>query len=222
MSDLPDAATRRVSPYLLPALLVAGAALGFLIGGVFGDRWADPSFGFFVGFVRLLGQVFMNVLKLVVVPLIVLSMTVGVAAMGDMRKVGGLFGFTFAYYILTTVLAVMLGLVLVHVVHPGVGIGTAQAAAPSVPTTVQWYDALFGLVEGMFPANLTKAAADNNVLRAHHLLDHLRCDSHDARRAREARHRHRRHAQRRSAETRSSHRVGGAHRNHRHCRGPHR
>lgn len=148
----------------LPVLLVVGASAGFLFGGVFGDHWKDPAWGFGVGLVRLLGQIFMNTLKLIVVPLIATSMIVGVAGLGDLRKAGRLFGFTFAYYLVTTVAAVVLGLILVSAVRPGVHAASAGAAAPVIRETVVWYEAIFSLVRGMFPPNLVGAAAENNVL----------------------------------------------------------
>jgi solute carrier family 1 (neuronal/epithelial high affinity glutamate transporter), member 1 len=151
-------------PYLLPLLLLAGAAAGFAIGGLFGSHWSDPSWGFFVGFIRLLGDVFMNILKALVIPLIVCSMIVGVSAMGDLRRIGGLFGFTFGYYILTTVISVTIGLLLVNLIQPGIDAGTAAAAAPHIKETVVWYEAVFKLVSGMFPNNLAQAAADSNIL----------------------------------------------------------
>ncbi len=151
------------NPYLLPLLLLGGAAAGFFIGGIFGAHWTDPSWGFFVGLVRLTGDVFMNILKALVVPLIVCSMIVGVSAMGDMRRIGGLFGFTFGYYILTTLISVTIGLTLVNLIQPGIGAGTA-AASPHVNESVVWYEAIFQLVLGMFPNNLIDAAARSNVL----------------------------------------------------------
>ncbi len=151
-------------PYLLPLLLLAGAAAGFAIGGLFGSHWSDPSWGLFVGFIRLLGDIFMNILKALVIPLIVCSMIVGVSAMGDLRRIGSLFGFTFGYYVLTTLISVTIGLALVNLIQPGIDAGTAAAAAPHIKEAVVWYEAVFKLVSGMFPNNLAQAAADSNIL----------------------------------------------------------
>jgi len=162
--NLPGAKASSLNVYYLPALLVAGAVAGFIIGGVFGPHWNDPAGGLFVGFIHLLGQIFMNTLKALVVPLIVCSMIVGVSAMGDLRRIGGLFGFTFTYYIATTLISVTLGLALVTLIEPGLGAATSGAAAPVVKETVVWYEALFKLALGLFPDNLTAAAAESNVL----------------------------------------------------------
>lgn len=160
-----EGSTRKsVPPYLLPLLLVGGATAGFVVGGVFGAHWSDPGWGFFVGLIQLGGALFMNILKMLVVPLIVCSMIVGVSAMGDMRRIGGLFGFTFGYYIFTTVLSVTLGLILVNLIQPGVGAETAAAQAPRIVETVVWYEAIFRLALGMFPQSITQAAAESNVL----------------------------------------------------------
>ncbi|MBZ0273274.1 dicarboxylate/amino acid:cation symporter [bacterium] len=164
-APLPPSFARRAPAWLLPALLVAGATLGFVIGGVFGARWDDPSLAGFVGLVQLFGRVFMNVLKSLVVPLIVCSMVAGVAAVGDLRRVSGLFGFTFGYYLVTTVMAVSIGLGLVLIIRPGVTAmeSVGAAVAPDVAGKT-WYEALFSLIEGLFPPNLIQAAAETNVL----------------------------------------------------------
>ena len=150
--------------YLLPTLLVAGAALGFLIGGVWGEHWTAGDWPVFTGLMKLLGDLFMNLLKMVVVPLIVCSMIVGMAALGEQRRVGKTFGYTFAYYILTTFLSVALGLFLVSIIEPGMGSGVEGAAAPKVSQTVSWHQALFDMLRGLLPPNLIDAAAKGRIL----------------------------------------------------------
>lgn len=80
------------------------------------------------------GEIFLNVLKMLVVPLVVTSVMSGVLGMGDVRKLGKPGGATLFYYLSTTVIAVLLGLVLVNLVQPGEGTISErerQAAAAS-------------------------------------------------------------------------------------------
>ncbi len=67
------------------------------------------------------GQVFLRMLFMVVVPLVFASLSVGVAQLGDLKKLGRIGVKTFSYFMLVTALAVMIGLTLVNVVKPGVG-----------------------------------------------------------------------------------------------------
>ena len=66
-----------------------------------------------------LGGLFLKLLKMVVVPLIVFSLITGVTGMGDVRQLGRLGGRTMLYYVTTSMLAIITGLVMVNLVQPG-------------------------------------------------------------------------------------------------------
>ena len=67
------------------------------------------------------GEVFLNLLKMMVVPLVMSSVMCGILGMGDVRKLGKPGLYTILYYMCTTLLAVLVGLVVVNVIRPGVG-----------------------------------------------------------------------------------------------------
>jgi Na+/H+-dicarboxylate symporter len=67
------------------------------------------------------GEVFLNLLKMMVVPLVMTSVMCGILGMGDVRKLGRPGLYTITYYLGTTVLAVVVGLVTVNLIRPGVG-----------------------------------------------------------------------------------------------------
>lgn len=155
-------------PWLLPALLLAGAVLGGVVGSVLGPRWKEPSLEPVVLTLRLCGTVFLSLLKSLVVPLVATSITVAVARMGDLRKMGRLALWTGAFFVGTTLLAVLTGLVLVDVIHPGergLELETAavasQHAAQAARTPAQ---AIYEVIAGMFPPNLASAAVEGNIL----------------------------------------------------------
>lgn len=68
------------------------------------------------------GEVFLRILQLVVVPLVMASVMSGILGLGDVRKLGRPGGYAIAYYLCTTVLAVLTGLIVCNIVRPGVGI----------------------------------------------------------------------------------------------------
>ena len=76
-----------------------------------------------------LGDIFMRLLKMVIVPLILTSITAGVAGIGDSRSLGRLGAKTFLYYVVTSMLAITIGLTLANVIQPGVGLEVAQERA---------------------------------------------------------------------------------------------
>ena len=78
------------------------------------------------------GDIFLSLLKMLVVPLVLTSVTTGVLGMGDVRKLGKPGAATLGYYLLTTVLAVALGLAVVNVVRPAEGTVTEEQKAAVV------------------------------------------------------------------------------------------
>lgn len=87
--------------------MIAGAAFGYLFGAV-------PA-----SFVAPLGIIFIRLIKMVVVPLVFASLSLGVLSLGDIKKLGRIGGKTIAYYLVTTSFAITIGLVLANLIRPG-------------------------------------------------------------------------------------------------------
>ncbi len=80
--------------------------------------------------VAILGTIFLRSLKMIIVPLIVSSIISGVTGLGDAENFGRLAAKTFTYYIMTSIFAILTGLVLVNLIHPGVGANFGFHQAP--------------------------------------------------------------------------------------------
>lgn len=92
--------------------IVAGALLGILLSVLVPEAMLKTKF---------LGTLFLNALKMLIVPLVMASMIAGIGRLGDVRRLGKLGSYTIIYYLTTTFVSVLIGLVLVVVVQPGVG-----------------------------------------------------------------------------------------------------
>lgn len=121
---------------------------------------------------EFIGKLFMNALKMVVVPLVIASIICGVVGLGSERNFGRMAFKTLSYYVLTTTLAALLGLLVMNVVRPGVvsyetaqGI-IGQAQQEDVLSQVGNYEAkdMLSIFIQMVPANVVKAASDNGQL----------------------------------------------------------
>ncbi|MEO5510981.1 MAG: dicarboxylate/amino acid:cation symporter [Longimicrobiales bacterium] len=98
--------------------LVTGATLGILANSTLGG--ADPLVEGINKYVAgPIGQIFLRMLFMVVVPLVFASISLGVAGLGDLRRVGRVGAKAIGYFLITTVLAAALGLVIVNIVKPG-------------------------------------------------------------------------------------------------------
>jgi len=109
-----------------------------------------------------LGDLFIRLLKMIIIPLILASMVTGITSLGNVRRLGRLGLRTLIYYTVTTVLAVSVGLVLVNVIKPGVGvdIGVDQAVDLSGRET----PSIVSIVKDIVPENVLWAMANDKVL----------------------------------------------------------
>lgn len=82
-----------------------------------------------ISWLRPVGAAFMRLIKMVIVPLVFASLLVGVASLGDIRKLGRLGGRTLGLYLMTTAVAVSIGLIVANVIQPGSFIADADKAA---------------------------------------------------------------------------------------------
>lgn len=124
---------------------------------------AGGIFGSYVGkeivIVKLIGELFIKALKMIIIPLVFSSMIVGITGIGDVRKLGKLGGTTFLYYMITTFIAVLIGILLVTTIQPGKGIHFKS----DYVSTVKDYSFL-DVIRGIIPANPIMAAANGEVL----------------------------------------------------------
>src|SRR5882757_3764498 len=168
MAGASGPAARGVTATPILVAMVAGAVIGWLLGPT-GQVWGVsllPVFDFF-------GTIFLNMLKMVVVPLISASIVTGVASLGSGRDLGRLGIKTLGFYVFTTLLSVLIALALVDLIKPGIANGVParsllalEASSEVVNSSVQArasvtvFDTLLGIV----PTNILQAASSNNLL----------------------------------------------------------
>ncbi|MDY0297973.1 MAG: dicarboxylate/amino acid:cation symporter [Acidobacteriota bacterium] len=119
--------------------------------------------GWFYGGITAMGTIFIRLLRMVIVPLIFTSIVTGVAGVGDSRRLGRLGSKTFAYYLVSSLLAIVIGILLANAIRPGEGarIGAGHdfdAAALEKPASIGQ------ILIDMIPLNPIKAAADGQIL----------------------------------------------------------
>lgn len=94
--------------------------IGMILGLLFGLMMKNlEQKGIVIDWVKPFGTIFINLLKMIAVPLIVVSLIVGLADLKDISKLSKLGGRTVLFYLCTTVIAVSLGLVLANIIKPG-------------------------------------------------------------------------------------------------------
>ncbi len=98
---------------ILLYLMLIGISMGGVCGWVFGKEMLV---------VEWIGEMFLDTLKMLVIPLIVSSMIVGITGLGDIRKVGKAGTITLVYFLSTSGIAVIAGIIVVNIMQPGLGV----------------------------------------------------------------------------------------------------
>ncbi|HXV59870.1 MAG TPA: cation:dicarboxylase symporter family transporter, partial [Vicinamibacteria bacterium] len=125
-----DARPRLSQHTLIVLSLVAGAVAGVAVNLLVGAGRIDPDgVAWVVRYLtRPLGQIFLNMLFMVVIPLVFCSLVLGVVNLGKVGKLGRLSVKTFLYFVATTAASATLGLLLVNLFRPGAGFDPASQA----------------------------------------------------------------------------------------------
>lgn len=161
--------------------LIAGTLVGLVANRIgAGSERAQEIIGWLAdGVAHPVGQIFLRLLFLVVVPLVFASLAVGVASLGDLGRLGRMGGRTLAFFFLTTAFSTVLGLLLMNTFRPGSGFDEsardalmqqygAEAAGVQARADAQGFGTLLGsvnqLLDMFLPRNILKAAVEMQML----------------------------------------------------------
>ncbi|HEX5788307.1 MAG TPA: dicarboxylate/amino acid:cation symporter [Woeseiaceae bacterium] len=158
---------------ILIAIVLAGVA-GYAVNAFTTDTFTPNVFGVsIVSMFVYIGELFLNALKMIIVPLIMSSIIVGVAGIGSGGNLGALGGKTLFFYAVTTLAAILIGLLVINVMTPGIVDGQPARDLLALDAPVEQVAAQ---VEGkgvgdvaevflrMIPPNIVQAAAEGQML----------------------------------------------------------
>lgn len=142
--------------------MVLGLALGLLINA---RDWQQVPFmetHVLGGFLKMVGDIFIRSLKLLVVPLVFVSLVCGTAAMDDVRKLGKIGLKTVSLYLLTTCIAITIAMGMAFIFKPGVGLDNVETSGEVV---VKEAPTVWEVITNMFPTNPVSAMAEGSMLQ---------------------------------------------------------
>jgi aerobic C4-dicarboxylate transport protein len=136
--------------------VIIGIILGVLVG------WLFPAFA---PTAKLISETFINMIRMVIAPVIFLTIVSGIAGAGNMKKVGRVGLKSLIYFEVVTSLALVIGLITANVIRPGHGIARpasgAAAAVPAAGTDINWGEFFAHIV----PSNIVEAFAKGDILQ---------------------------------------------------------
>lgn len=106
--------------------IILGLILGIIVGAVF---YGNPVV---TSYLQPFGDIFIRLIKMIVVPIVFSSLVVGVAGVGDIKKVGKIGGKTILYFEVVTTFAIIVGLLVANLVHPGNGVNISNLVTTSI------------------------------------------------------------------------------------------
>ncbi|MCA1024920.1 MULTISPECIES: C4-dicarboxylate transporter DctP [Cytobacillus] len=143
----------------LTVQVLTAIALGVLVGLIWPDIGKE---------LQPLGTTFINAVKMVIAPIIFLTIVLGIAKMGDMKKVGKVGGKAFIYFEVVTTLALVIGLLVVNIVKPGDGLnfneleqGDVSQYTTNAEEGIDWIE----FVTHIVPSNMVNAFAEGDILQ---------------------------------------------------------
>jgi Na+/H+-dicarboxylate symporter len=131
--------------------------LGMVLGGL-----AGPFLSPVIDYIEVLGKGFIEAIKIVVLPLIFLSIVTGIASIGNVHKMGRIGFKTLAWYFLTTSLAIPIGLALGLILQPGIGLELSMSAQDA--QSVSDYSPSFSLL-ALIPSNPFASFASGDAIQ---------------------------------------------------------
>ncbi|XP_002154975.2 excitatory amino acid transporter 1 [Hydra vulgaris] len=140
----------------LMIFIIVGVLLGFLVGLTCNksiQNLEEPKKSTLLTFLGFPGEILMRMLKMLILPLIVSSLIVGLADL-DQKASGKIGRRAIIYYMVTTLIAVFLGITLVALIKPGIGVASSSAKSNK---DVRALDSFLDLIRNCFPENLVQA-----------------------------------------------------------------
>ena len=153
--------TRHLTRYILIALV-----LGIIAGWSINALAADPAQAKAIaGYLGIVTDIFLRLIKMIIAPLVLATLTTGIAHMGAGAAIGRMFGRTLAWFIVASLVSLSLGLVMVNLLGPGVGVGLPLPAADAASGIVKTAFNLKDFVSHIVPKSIFDAMAQNEVLQ---------------------------------------------------------
>lgn len=133
--------------------LVLAVIVGLIAG--------EPALPFINWWIAPIGTIFINLIKMMIVPVVFFSLVVGMTSLGDTRKLGRIGVKTVLLYLCTTAIAIVIGFAVAGIVHPGVGL---QMPADVVTKDVKPAPGIMQVLVSMVPANPVDVMAKAQIL----------------------------------------------------------
>ncbi|WP_434629720.1 dicarboxylate/amino acid:cation symporter [Chromobacterium sp. CV08] len=151
----------------LTALILAGMLLGILVGYLFRQYAGNDAAAIksFADGMSILTDIFLRLIKMIIAPLVISTLVVGIAKMGDAKSVGRIGGKTMAWFIGASLASLTLGLIMVNILKPGVALNLPLPDLHADSGIKGGAISLKDFVTHAIPKSVFEAMANNEILQ---------------------------------------------------------
>ena len=150
-----------MAAYILIAMLL-GILVGYMVYVSYPDKKSATQIA---GYISIMSDVFLRLIKMLIGPLVFSTLVVGIAHMGDARSVGRIFAKALGWFVIASIVSLLLGLLLANLLHPGKNLGLPL---PDIGAATNLKTASFTLKEfvtHLVPRSFAEAMANNEILQ---------------------------------------------------------
>jgi Na+/H+-dicarboxylate symporter len=154
--------SNKLTLYIVVAMIL-GAILGYIINKNYDAVYIEK----FSKNIKLLTTIFLRLVQMIIAPLVFTTLVVGIAKLGDLKTVGRVGGKAMLWFITASLVSLLIGLVLVNIFKPGLGIDLSNAdmsGAKDVMGKTQTFS-MINFIEHVFPKSMFEAMANNEILQ---------------------------------------------------------
>jgi Na+/H+-dicarboxylate symporter len=157
---------KRLTYYILAGLML-GIIVGWAINASMDDGTPEAAerLKTVAGYFSILTTVFLNLIKMIIAPLVLSTMVVGIAHMGDTTALGRVGLKAFGWFVCASLVSLGLGLILVNALEPGVGLALAIPPADAASGVDRSAFDLAKFIAHIFPQSMVRAMSENDILQ---------------------------------------------------------
>lgn len=147
----------------LAVQILIGLIVGILVGGIF---YGNPNVETYL---QPIGDIFLHLIKMIVIPIIISTLIVGVAGSGDLKQVGRLGAKTLIYFEIITTIAIVVGLLAANIFQPGAGVNMEDLSKGDISKYVSTTEEVqeegpFDVIVNIVPTNVIQAMVEGDML----------------------------------------------------------
>jgi Na+/H+-dicarboxylate symporter len=153
--------SKRLTQFIIGALVLG------IVSGAAVNTWGAAS-GFSLEYadnISLLTDIFLRLIKMIIAPLVFATLAVGIASMGDSKTIGRVGMKTFGWFITMSFLSLLLGLLMVSLLQPGIGVNLPVPEVTASSGMTQSDMGLKNFLNHVFPVSIMDAMAKNEILQ---------------------------------------------------------